>query len=186
MAKCLSVLPNLECLNIAATPITSIPPCSSAGFQTLARMSLADTRITTWRDIDHLADWTSGKLQNLRISCADKRGESDDGPEPILHPPLNATAMTGDPRTDRPFLIAKLSTLTFLNGTTVSTALIVFLTNRYHQRNAGMRNCTTSTLSTISACRTLVNCGADITIWLSCTAQRRRMHQSKPLSNRNS
>jgi Leucine-rich repeat (LRR) protein len=111
-------LPALESLNLAATPINSIPECTASPLPNLKQLSLTGTVIARWRDIDHLSDWTQGKLEHLRISCA---GDKDE--DKTLHASLNTQLMTGNARTDRSFLIAKLPALTMLNGTTASVSI---------------------------------------------------------------
>lgn len=99
---------------MSSTPITSIPK-PGVPFPHLTRLTLTDTSITHWASIDCLAQWA--KLEALRLSCAES---TEMTPEAVLkHDP---TMLSGDPRVDRPFLIAKLEHLTMLNGGTVSSA----------------------------------------------------------------
>ncbi|EJT51738.1 hypothetical protein A1Q1_06969 [Trichosporon asahii var. asahii CBS 2479] len=75
---------------------------------------MSGTQITHWPSIDNLAGWA--KVEVLRLSCAEAKELT---PEAVLkHDP---TKLSGDPRVDRPFLIAKLEHLTMLNGVPVSS-----------------------------------------------------------------
>lgn len=76
---------------------------------------MADTRITHWASIDNLAGWA--RVEVLRLSCAEAKELT---PEAVLkHDPMT---LSGDPRVDRPFLVAKLEHLGMLNGVPVSSA----------------------------------------------------------------
>lgn len=101
-------------------PITTIPERTGPAFANLTRIALSDARVTAWRDIDNLADWTGGKLQNLRISCAVSHEEEEAIVEESPSRAIDPLHMSGEPRSDRPILVAKLGALTMLNSTTVS------------------------------------------------------------------
>jgi Leucine-rich repeat (LRR) protein len=136
-ASALRQLSSLQHLNLADTPIKSIPQCPGTPFPSLTTLSLTETLIARWRDIDHLAEWTGGKLEHLRISCT---GDHGDDEEKSLHPVLNAQFMTGNARTDRPFLIAKLAALNHLNGTAVGCSILGFwLISGHFGRTLGRR-----------------------------------------------
>lgn len=107
---------SLTTVQLSELPIFTISPRRSARtFPNLTRLTLGDTHISTWADIDRLDDWTGGRLASLRISCAGHQ----DGVAKQSSDPLR---MSGDPRSDRPILIAKLTALTALNGTNITSA----------------------------------------------------------------
>ncbi|KLT41510.1 hypothetical protein CC85DRAFT_119993 [Cutaneotrichosporon oleaginosum] len=112
----LSALPSLTTAQLSELGIRSISPRGSApAFPYLTGLTLVDTHISMWADIDRLDDWTSGRLQKLRISCA---GCEDGVPKQNTDP----LRMSGDVRSDRPLLIAKLAALKSLNGSNVTSA----------------------------------------------------------------
>ncbi|BEI81916.1 hypothetical protein CcaverHIS002_0210760 [Cutaneotrichosporon cavernicola] len=114
VARGLSALPALSAVQLSELTITTISPRhSSLTFPHLTRITLGDTHISTWADIDRLDDWTGGRLASLRIFCA---GHEDGVPKQTTDP----LCMSGDPRADRPLLIAKLASLTSLNGSNVT------------------------------------------------------------------
>lgn len=76
---------------------------------------MTDTRIADWTSIDHLAGWA--KVESLRLFCAEVVELS---PEAMLK--RDPAKLSGDPRVDRPFLIAKLEHLTMLNGVSVTSS----------------------------------------------------------------
>ncbi|WOO83040.1 Tubulin-specific chaperone E [Vanrija pseudolonga] len=101
-------LPSLEALNLSGVPVSTIPSPTSPPFIHLTRLVMSDSRLAAWRDIDELNQWTSGKLEHLRISFVPR----DPAASPVL--------ISGDARVDRSFLIAKLSSLTTLNGSQIT------------------------------------------------------------------
>ncbi|TXT10560.1 hypothetical protein VHUM_02065 [Vanrija humicola] len=102
-------LPSLEALNLSSVPITTIAPPATPPLAHLTLLVLSDSRITAWRDIDALNLWTSGKLEQLRISFVPREAAA------------SASVISGDARVDRSFLIAKLPSLTTLNGSQVGS-----------------------------------------------------------------
>lgn len=107
---------SLTTAQLSELPITSISPRNKAPtFPHITRLTLGETHISAWADIDRLDDWTAGRLENLRISCT---GHEDGVPKQTTDP----LRMSGEPRTDRPLLIAKLAALTSLNGSNVTSA----------------------------------------------------------------
>lgn len=75
---------------------------------------MSNTQVTHWASIDNLSGWA--KIEVLRLSCAEVKELT---PEAVLkHDPAK---LSGDPRVDRPFLVAKLEHLSMLNGVPVSS-----------------------------------------------------------------
>ncbi|GMK59284.1 hypothetical protein CspeluHIS016_0702990 [Cutaneotrichosporon spelunceum] len=116
VAHSLSALPALTAAQLSELPITTISPRrSSLTFPHLTRLTLGGAHVFTWADIDRLDDWTAGRLENLRISCASRESG-------VLKRTTDPLLMSGNPSADRPLLIAKLARLTSLNGSNVTPA----------------------------------------------------------------
>ncbi|ORX37230.1 hypothetical protein BD324DRAFT_434316 [Kockovaella imperatae] len=110
---------SLESLDLSRVPISSIPPSPHpTGFASLNTLLLSETSLCDWTDIDHLAVRLP-QLTTLRISSAQSTEQEvwEDSP---AQPPLSSQ-LSGNDLQDRPFLIAKIESLSVLNGSQITS-----------------------------------------------------------------
>ncbi|KAK8858747.1 hypothetical protein IAR55_002976 [Kwoniella newhampshirensis] len=114
-----SALPSLQFLDLSYTDITTIPELSSSDkpLQNIQSLTMLDSRVSTWTDIDNLSTYMPN-VSSLRFSSHPTVSAPYEDDDPLPAPSL---AISGHPKLDRSIFIATLPNLVSFNSTPVSS-----------------------------------------------------------------
>lgn len=113
MRSCSSI--SLHTLDISSIPLAHIPPPANDAGVILPQLIWRNSRITDWRAVDHLAQWTGTSLRSFRftVNFAHTSGKTLDD---------NGHRIENDEQHVRLVTIAKLASLESLNSTMITPA----------------------------------------------------------------
>jgi hypothetical protein len=114
-ARKLNVCGSLRTLNISSNPLQNITAPDASPVPPLEALILNDTRIIDWQSIDHLQLLFGRTLRMVKYSVSEGAHVVMEGEGRVFNGTMD----------DRVYLIAKLSGVEILNGTTVSSDLTV-------------------------------------------------------------